>query len=325
MPDCARGARGRAKCLAFVAVVLVFAALWIAVRYERTVVIVRSSSGSLIRLERYGFRPGTVRYRFPNRPIGSALAKLIPDVVEQKITWFQWEYEMTVTAPFPNEPLLSAAFSERDRSGKLRLPGTRLRISDDEGETFDSVLNSTVGGVFEVPAFPRRGRELRLELMDGDISLAELEIPNPCPGPHPVWEPRPMPVTATNATLEVTLESFVSDAAERRTRCVFRVSENGRESTAWLPEAFEVRDATGNHWRPPVERSWLDPDGHVVGSFFGSLWPGEPAWKLRVKFKPADELGANAVGDAIEFVVKPQQETGDLPRPTVKPRFGTQQ
>jgi hypothetical protein len=306
MPSSAIRVRRRVKCLAFVVVVLVFAAVWMAVGYERGVCIARSSSGSLIKLERYAFRPGTVRYYLPNRPVASALMELIPEVVKNKIRWFQSEYEMTATAPFPNEPLLSAAFSERDTSGKLRLPGTRLRISDDRGQTFDSGLNYTVGGVFEVPAFPRRGKELRLHLMDGDISLAEFGIPNPCPGPHPVWEPRAMPATGTNATLEVTLESFVSDAAQHRTRCVFRVRENGRESTAWLPEAFEVSDATGNHWRPLVERCWLDPDGHVVGSFFGSLWPGEAAWKLRVKLKPAAGLEANAVGHAIEFLAKPQ-------------------
>src|SRR2546427_2225821 len=217
--------------------------------------VARSPTGHIIKLERYAFQRGTVRYELPNRPIVGPLSRMVPDNFKKRIKWLKPEVTCFSTPAFRNEPLLSAAFGSWDASGKPeRRPGTRLAISDDHGQMFDSVLNYLGNsGVFEAPAFPRRGKELRLHLMKAAESLAQFRIPNPCPGPHPRWKAAPIPLVVTNGGLEITLEKFTADSVRLRTRCVFVVRENGQESTAWLPWAFEVSDATGNHWRPAVD------------------------------------------------------------------------
>src|SRR5205823_4093674 len=103
------------------------------------------------------------RYDLPNRPIARVLAKMLPEAAKRRARWLRPETTVFATAAFPNEPLLSAAFSSRDRSGKPQPAGTRIVVSDDRGQTFDSVLNYLGnGGVFEAMAFPRRAHELRL-------------------------------------------------------------------------------------------------------------------------------------------------------------------
>jgi hypothetical protein len=81
--------------------------------------------------------------------------------------------------------------------------------------------------------------------MADDNPVASFKIPNHAPGPHPVWKPNPVPATTTNETgLRVTLESFASDVAQNRTRCVFRVLDGIGVSDAWDPTGFELSDAT---------------------------------------------------------------------------------
>ncbi len=219
------------------------------------------------------------------------------------------EVTIFVSPIFPNEALLSAAFSLKDPSRKSRYPGTRLAVSDDHGQSFDSVINYMARtGVFEVHAFPRRGRELRLELMEDDEKLGQFRIPNPCPGPHPTWKAALVPITITNAPLEITLERFTSDGIRLRTQCAFTVREHGRETTAWLPMRFEISDATGNHWYPAVSSPLKDEKARLVkGRLLGALWAEEDAWKLRVEFRRADDDAKGRGTCTVEFLAKPEQ------------------
>jgi hypothetical protein len=184
---------------------------------------------------------------------------------------------------------------------------------------FDGVINSMGNsGVFEARAFPRRGHELQLLLMDGEKAMAEFTIKNPCPGPHSVWKPRQVPIAVTNGALEISLEKFVADVVRQRTQCMFRVREHEQESNAYLPAVFEISDATGNHWRPVIEPPVQETNGLVTGSFFGALWPEEEAWKLRVGFKPADKGSKDQTAHMFEFVAKPEQVRADSARPQPK-------
>ncbi len=286
---------------------------------------VHSSSGAVIRLEGYAFRPGSFRYELLNGTAARLFAKILPDAAAKKIRWLRPEATCIVTAAFPNEPLLSAAFSSRDSSGGIQGAGTRLVVLDDHDQSFDTVINALGnGGVFEAVAFPRRGDKLRLRLMDGDVSLAEFGISNPCPGPHPVWQPEHMPVTATNRGVDVILESFVADAARLRTRCVLQVRENGMQSTAWQPVACEISDATGNHWCPAIDGPSTNVNGRIALCFFGALWPEEDAWKLRLNLKPTDGGSKDRTACSVEFVAKPEQVRGDLALPEPTKRVGKQ-
>ena len=87
-------------------------------------------------------------------------------------------------------------------------------MSDDRGQEFDpAVEDANVHNghwVTEVRSFPRRGKELRLRLMTGSVSLGEIEIENPARGSHPHWQPEAMPVTLKNGGLELSLVKFRS-------------------------------------------------------------------------------------------------------------------
>lgn len=186
---------------------------------------------------------------------------------------------------------------------------SRVVVSDDHGQSFDGVLNYMgSSGILSVQPFPRRGSELYLRpMIGGEDSGVMFTIPNPCPGPHPVWRAQPLPIRVTNATLQVTLESFVADHAQARTRFALRVQEDGRESTAWVPASFEISDATGNHWKPQVD-GVQSTNGLFKYSFFGALWPEEDAWKMHVEFQSSKrQPPGSGAPCAVEFWVKPEQ------------------
>jgi hypothetical protein len=220
---------------------------------------------------------------------------------------------------FPGERLLSAEFSWKNAPTDSPIFNGRVVATDENGNQFDPIANSGVGLVDntarrfwtrEAPVFPRRGKEVRLRVMSNgngtDKLLAEFKIPNPAPGPYPIWTPSPLPASSSKDGLEATLAKFaaiqtspeISAKHERysRTECDFTFRENDRQTVDWTPVVFEVSDATGNHWRawPCNPVGGTDP-GHVRAAFDGALWPGESAWKLRVEFKrtanfPASEL-----------------------------------
>jgi len=243
------------------------------------------------RIERHEFKTGLVKYAYPP---GS------PNPVN-------------VSCFSPNEPMLSAEFSWRTDATHPPVAAMRVVIANELGDEFDPSGNDTAGieedgdrqyWATGVPVFPRRGKEVRLRLIgNNNDTFAEFTIPNPAPGPYPVWEAQSLPVSATDNDLEVTLEKFRSlqtvtnEDHTPRTECFFRLRENNRETFDWMPVQFEISDATGNHWTA----SWSAGDnpfnfnpynfsvenGLMRSELLGALWPGESAWKLRAEFKRA--------------------------------------
>ena len=151
-------------------------------------------------------------------------------------------------------------------------------------------------------SFPRRGGKILLHEYEWDQNwnqrsrLAEFTTPNPARGPFPVWQPRPLPLTSTNGDLEFTLTQFKNGVSARHanpTRATnahdaavlasFRVAQRGQPLTNWQPVGIEARDATGNQ---AGNTSWSQStkDGEETMTYQSGLWPGEPAWRLRVEF-----------------------------------------
>jgi len=313
MPEGVSAIPGRIprKLKVFVAIVgaLVLVAIGIAIYTSRGVSEVRevrSADGTIVRLERYEFRSDTVQYHQAEQQVSQAIWNSLPKDAKKKVS--RPGVTVVVSPDFPNEPVLSVAFSAHDASGKRQDAGTRLAVLDDRGQSFDGVVNFMgSSGVFSAAAFPRRGRKLTLRLMDGEKPMAEFRIPNPCRGPHPVWKPQALPLAVTNGSLEISLVNFVADVARQRTRCAFRVREHGQDSRAYLPVGFEISDATGNHWRPMVARPAEETNGHVTVQLFGALWPEEEAWKLRVEFKAVDKDSGDQSARIVEFLARPEQ------------------
>jgi len=267
---------------------------------------VRLADGSVVRLERYEFRSDTVRYHQAEQPMAQAMWNSLPKDAKKKVG--RPGVTVVVSPDFPNEPVLSAAFSAHDSSGQRQDAGTRLAVLDDRGQVFDGVVNFMgSSGVFSAVAFPRRGRKLTLRLMDGEKPMAEFRIPNPCRGPHPVWKAQGIPMGVTNGTMEILLMNFVADVARQRTRCTFRVREQGKESRAYLPTGFEISDATGNHWRPMIARPAEETNGYITVQLFGALWPEEHAWKMRVEFTSASKDSEDQSARVAEFLARPEQ------------------
>jgi len=255
---------------------------------------VATGQGVAAWLERYEFQTNRVRYELTH-PWRKALEKILPDWTKQKIGLLQPTFTDIVVPLFPGEALLSVAVSMRPP-----MMGLRLIVADEQGQEFDPAAHSNTGSdgywVAEVPAFPRRGKELRLRVASNTNILAEFRIPNPAPGPHPQWKAKPLPVSVQDGDLEASLVSFQAKSAGDqtfkapgaypRTECVFKFREQGQETSVWTPVSFEVSDATGNHWN-----AWPNPEfagitgTEVRSGFLGALWPGEGAWKLKVEFK----------------------------------------
>jgi RNA polymerase sigma factor (sigma-70 family) len=264
-------------------------------------------SGQGAKIERYEFQAAPVRYTVP--PSGPRPTTEIS------------------SPEFPGEPLLSAEFSWPVETDVV---GMRVATSDEEGNEFDPVVQ-TLGGVEanegraywvgEMQAFPRRGKNVRLRLLNNGIQFAELTIPNPAPGPHPEWTAQPLPVHQQDGDLEVTLTDFRSlhpgptNGVDARTECVFNFRENNRETMGWAPASFELSDATGNHWRP--SRSENSPykarmeNGSVRTEFLGALWPGEAAWKIRGEFKRVSDFPENETLKLLHIRIPDAQEISE--------------
>jgi RNA polymerase sigma factor (sigma-70 family) len=232
-------------------------------------------------------------------------------------------YKTTPNAPKPNEVLspgfagerlLSAEFSWEIGPNFRSVESLRIVTGDGNGNIFDPIGNTLTGRAIEADrqywvdgadVFPRRGKEVRLRLVQDQETIAEFKIPNPAPGPYPTWTPSPLPVASTQDGLEVTLAKFAAyqtspeisaqHARSPRTECVFTFRENNRETIDWRPVVFEVSDATGNHWLgwPDTPFSGTIGGGNLRSGFRGALWPGESAWKLRVEFNRTGSFPEN--------------------------------
>ncbi len=221
--------------------------------------------------------------------------------------------------------------------GRGPQPNMGFVLIDDQGNEFDAGIEAASMGfsadVFEVyqfPAFPRRGKQLRLSFRevraDGSAgkALAEFSLPNPRPGPHQVWTPEPLPATRTAGDLAVTLTDFRTGLADehlpdfaqkgvRTTVSQFTVLAGGRAEHAWRPRAVEVFDATGNHWEPPlIEESTKTDRQQTTLTFVGSLWPGESAWKLRVEFSRVADFSSEELWTLAHVQVPPPTEVSEL-------------
>ena len=184
----------------------------------------------------------------------------------------------------------------------------RLQMLDDQGNPYDACWGASTLGVsdvtvhcWRVQAFPRRSRSLSLRFLavqqaGGWTNIATLRVRNPAFGDYPQWQPEPRPIEKHDGSLGVRLVEFESGLplerdrrnghlAARMNRLVFSFSESGEPSDQWRIQKLTFSDATGNHWSPYLDFaeqsfSWAT---NGTAEFFGALWPGEQAWKVRLE------------------------------------------
>lgn len=163
---------------------------------------------------------------------------------------------------------------------------------------------------FSFRAFPRRERELLMSVSawgnNGRDSVGEWRCPNPAFSSAKPWSAAPLPLSATNGELTLTLTNFFTGADmssdkpkparrvdEGAAWLAYAVAERGKPTTEFKFLAARMQDATGNDVN---QSSWSDDASRGKVSFTPLLWPGE-AWKLelalarRTNFAPQELVG----------------------------------
>ena len=193
----------------------------------------------------------------------------------------------------------------------------RASIADENGEEWEmrptpmsmgpssqNILDSISPWSF--PAFPRRGKLLTFRIYTRNRSdqwdtLAEFKVPNPTPGPHPMWKPMTLPVTRTNGDVEVSLVELTSGTKTIHwmpkgqrpfTMARLGVKHNGQPTEAWVPEWIDATDATGNEADFPIIDYGFTNGLAFYDAQGTSLSPSE-VWRLRMKFRQEKDLVPN--------------------------------
>ncbi|HXF09546.1 MAG TPA: hypothetical protein VN625_02095 [Desulfuromonadaceae bacterium] len=194
--------------------------------------------------------------------------------------------------------------------------------------------NGEIVGV-EFSAFPRRQGSFQIGVQENSNNGQELaekkfKVHNPAHETAANWTPQPTPVTKTDDDLSVTLTKLVAGAAMPYTRnndnpddpinkgvqATFHVERNGQAVSNWQPVAVQTFDATGNHITGWVSQNWADqnslPNGWANGdgtlTYQYGLWPGEPAWRVRLEFSQQSNYADDEVWNIFNIPSQPAKQ-----------------
>lgn len=186
--------------------------------------------------------------------------------------------------------------------------------------------NSTMEGwAFE--AWPRRGRTFTVRVYErgqryGEATLlGEFTVRNPRPDHYPTWTAPPLPITATNGDLSLTLFDLTAAVGRgslkwkpapnptvSETRAGFRIRWNGQPTRQWDIVTTEASDATGNQIRALWGSSSPEPDAEYA-ELHPHLWPAESAWKLRVGLSQRSNFAPDEVWTIRDISLSPTNGT----------------
>jgi hypothetical protein len=155
---------------------------------------------------------------------------------------------------------------------------------------------------FMLEAYPRWDKKMILRIMSWGnggqhVSKDQFIVSNPARSSAPQWATAPLPETQSDDDLDVTLTKLIANApapynrgngaprTDPINRCVqfdFDVQQNSQSATNWRPVRAEISDAAGNQVKGWVNGYHQNGESSVF--FQPTLWPDEPAWKLRLEF-----------------------------------------
>jgi len=229
----------------------------------------------------------------------------------------------------------------------LMLQDERGRVA---GERQDVALhfwpkNPRVGKVVEFRAFPRRGTQIGVVLIQGSydqpVVVGYWQIPNPVRSAARSWETESLPQTRTNGNLECTLGALAAGTgtssgigSERGGGMRFQINaatpgtvpgaafpaifrERGIETNTWTIGSVTLADATGNVLSSSGT-SWSSISNTVFFHWNPVLWPGE-GWELRLIAKRTKEAQFTP-GEIVEFrdIIVPGLDTPVSPIDEIK-------
>jgi hypothetical protein len=213
----------------------------------------------------------------------------------------------------PNDALVVWVRAKYDYSPTQNL-NFQLAVYDQAGtacaQAYGNVASGNRSGddilTFQFAAFPRREGKLHLRAQENGSGSQETAdgkfiISNPAAKKSfAKWTPEPLPSTKEDGDLSVTLTKLVAgaampyqrnqddpdDAINKGVQVVFHVERAGKRVTNWQPASVETTDATGNRtamsYAPNGNQvQWNGDEGAFTYQY--GLWPGEPAWKLRLE------------------------------------------
>jgi len=179
----------------------------------------------------------------------------------------------------------------------------------------------------QLDAFPRREGKTYLHIMSWgqrgqQLAKGQFVIANPARGSFPAWSPDAVPDTQSDGDLDVTLTRFESgvpgfnrmrnqktnDPMNQAVLVAFHTEQKGVVVTNWQPVRIETSDATGND---VFNNSWSngrDDNGDVTMTYQWGLWPGEPAWKLRVEMSRTSGFNADELWTVQNVPVNPGRQ-----------------
>jgi hypothetical protein len=269
-----------------------------------------------------------------------AIGKRLPYTLAARLGWrFDTRGDWTCIAN-PSGMTSLDIFTKREGPGRGASDQIRVVVLDDLGNSLgwhgggrSSVISDVKGTHYHemrswfIPAFPRRGKTLVVRFLreqgDGkaDVPIMQFHITNPQPGPYPIWTPQPWPATRKAGDLTVTLTDFTTGLSaseptraavaneEVVTQLAFDLEAKGRTNCPWQVKYVEISDATGNGWNaiPLGTKTKARPHGVTqTMNLSGNLWPGEPAWKLRVELAPAPGVAPDGKSRLVEFLARPR-------------------
>jgi hypothetical protein len=186
-----------------------------------------------------------------------------------------------------------------NRSGAMIPTGYMTALLGD-GSNFDSGPEAFMNGFvpwsqvesLHFAAFPRRDREITLNIFDHDASgnahaCGSLTFANPCLKVYPEWQAEAVPVTKRAGDLEVTLQNVKIGTNQytgrNETGLKLKFHPLTGTNEVWEPISAEISDATGNR-AGNSSTVWTGGDQREF-RFSPELWPREAAWKIKVEFK----------------------------------------
>ena len=248
-------------------------------------------------------------------------------LLQSKSRPFEWHYTET-----PTQVLW---FKWRNQSNTVKVSSLTMSILDEQGKYSSlwttPIIQQSLGSRGEItqinlPSFPRRGSHYTIKLYENNRSTqwepafaGEIRVKNPVRQQFKEWTPTPLPATAKDGDLEVTLSRLLAGASDAgskeptaatnaldlRAQLQFRIAQNGTVATNWSVANLTWSDATGNVAK---QRSWSDTykDAEYILLTDQFLWTDEPAWKVKLElsrtsgFQPEELMGIKGFPVSVE-------------------------
>ena len=245
------------------------------------------------------------------------------------VVWVRAKYDYT-----PNQPASTTGRATVYQPNQN--PNFQFYVYDQSGTACASASTRNVTGqrgddvlAFQFNTFPRREGKVVLRAQESygggqEMADSKFLVPNPAAKKtFAKWTAEPMPDRQTDGDLAVTLTKLLAgadmpyqrnqdnpdDAMNKGVQLAFHLERNGKPVSNWAPAALEFTDATGNRSAINYGQNggnqvkWNGDEG--VLTYQNSLWPDEPAWKLRMEMSQTSDFSSDESWTAQNIPVVP--------------------